>query len=333
MKKKMLMLFILIFAVPVGSFGGELQERESIKSQVSSLFLNENFAELERLANDYRSEGSRTASGLWKLTLFYVGIDSTASDKINDSSYWTSYEVKTQRWVSIYPNSPTPHISHAILLIHHAWAFRGTGRAYKVRPENWEPFHQYIGKARDYLETNKKVCKADPRWYETMIVVAKAENWDLDKFHVLVEEAVANHPYFYQIYFAAIDYLTPKWHGDKEKIEEFANFAVKQTQTKDGAGMYARAYWYASQAQYGERLFTDSSVIWSKMKNGIDDVLLRYPDQWNINNFAHFACLSGDQKKAYELIGLVELPIPQVWKDPTQFDSCRAWAADGMATK
>jgi hypothetical protein len=61
MKKKMLMLFILIIAVPVGSFGGELQERESIKSQVSSLFLNENFAELELLANDYGGVANATS--------------------------------------------------------------------------------------------------------------------------------------------------------------------------------------------------------------------------------------------------------------------------------
>jgi hypothetical protein len=321
-------VFLLLVVSPL-SQGGELQEREKMKSNVSTLFLSENFSELERMANEYRTKQSRTASGLWKLTLFYAGIVQTANEENSADRYWTDLEAKTLRWANLYPNSPTPHIAHSIILIRHAWSYRGSGWAHEVHPESWKPFHLYIGKARQYLAAHKKVSKSDPRWYETMLVVARAENWDLADFNTLVEEAVSKHPNFYQIYFAAIDYLTPKWHGDKDKIEAFANYSANKTQSREGYSLYARVYWYASQAQYGVRLFTDSSVVWPRMKMGIDDVLARYPDQWNINNFSHFACLAGDRSKTKELIRLVDTPMPQVWKDPGLYDQCRSWATGG----
>jgi hypothetical protein len=64
------------------------------------------------------------------------------------------------------------------------------------------------------------------------------------------------------------------------------------------------------------------------MKRGIVDVLKRYPDQWNINNFAHFACLAGDRKETARLTALVTEPIREAWaKDATLFARCRDWAS------
>lgn len=62
------------------------------------------------------------------------------------------------------------------------------------------------------------------------------------------------------MYFNAVDFLLPKWHGSNEAIEAFARKSVKTTAEQDGQGMYARIYWYASQTNYGMRLFTDSAV-------------------------------------------------------------------------
>ena len=161
-----------------------------------------------------------------------------------------------------------------------------------------------------------------------MLVIARAEGWGRNKFDELTSEAVAKYPNFYQLYFAALDYLVPKWHGNRKEVENFANFAVERTQSLEDMGMYARVYWYASQTQYGNGLFIESSVVWKKMKTGIDDVLARYPDQWNINNFARFACLAGDMDKAKELISRIQGdPIPKAWAGDIQhFATCKAWA-------
>lgn len=307
---------------------GELEDRRTISTHVSSLFQAEEFAELDRLAGKYRAEEARTGSGLWKRTMFYGGLYvARGSEEPYDDAFLRTVEKKFLRWAEQNPESTAARIGYATTLVDHAWFFRGTGPGSRVPPEAWKPFRDYLAKARQYLLDHKQVAGIDPQWYDIMLVIAKGENWSLLAFQRLVDEAVAAHPYFYEIYFRAIDFLLPKWHGDLALIEEFATFAVEKTREKEGVGMYARVYWYASQAQFGTELFADTRVVWDRMAAGIDDVLARYPDQWNINNFAYFSCLARDREKASELIARIEgPPIPSVWGyDDAAFGECQGW--------
>lgn len=325
--KRCLLIMTLLLAVPLACGAGELEDRRAIGEQVSNLFMREQFDELERLAQHFRTTEERTSSGLWKLTLFYSAINDVADGDERKEQYWGSIEAKALRWVNAYPGSPTPHIAYAMILVGHAWMFRGSGWSNDLKQGNWKPFQEYLARAAKYLWEHKDIADVDPRWYETMLNIACVENWDRERFNKLVNEATERHPYFYQIYFAAIDYLTPTWHGSKEQIEAFASFATEKTVAREGVGMYARVYWYVAQVQYRSGLFTESAVAWGRMKQGIDDVLARYPDQWNINNFAHFACLAWDGRETRELIERVQgAPIPQAWDSASQYEQCKTWA-------
>jgi len=322
-----MLIMTLLFAVPMACGAGELEDRQAITGQVSALFMHEQFGELEQMAQQFRMTEERTSSGLWKLTLFYSAISDVADSDEKKDQYWDTIEAKALRWVNTYPQSPTPHIAYAMILIGHAWMIRGCGCAGDDKQENLKPSLEYFARAAKYLREHKDIADVDPRWYETMLIIARAENWDEERFQKLVNEAAGRHPYFYQIYFAAVDYLASRWRGDKRRIEAFADYAVEKTAARDGVGMYARVYWYVAQAQYRSHLFTESAVAWSRMKQGIDDVLARYPDQWNINNFAHFACLAWDGRETRELIERVQgAPIPQAWDSASQYEQCKTWA-------
>jgi hypothetical protein len=163
-----------------------------------------------------------------------------------------------------------------------------------------------------------------------MAGIATGLGMNRSEFQKIIDEGLNKYPLYYQLYFSALNYFAPKWHGNAKDIEEFANSAVARTKDQEGLGMYARIYWAASQYQYGERLFIDSNVVWEKMKRGIDDVLKRYPDQWNINNFALFACFAKDKQKARELFNLIkEPPILQVWKSESNYLRYKSWAYGG----
>lgn len=312
----------------VPAYAGELEDREVIARQMSFLFVTEEFAELDRLAEVYRSAESRTDSGLWKLTLFYIGLYVPRASGRYDAAYYEAIEEKYLRWTEQNPHSTVARIGYASTLISHAWTFRGHGPASEVPPEAWAPFREYLAKARLYLLDPGQDWRIDPQWYDVMLVLAKSEGWSPTDFSALVDEATERHPYYYEIYFKAIGYLLPKWYGDRALIEDFAGFAVERTREREGEGMYARIYWYVSQIQYGTELFTDTQVVWSRMAKSIDDVLVRYPDQWNINNFARFACLAGDKEKTRELVArVVGRPMSAVWDDREPFfERCRSWA-------
>jgi len=305
----------------------ELQDRQNIEDQAINLFKTGNFLKLNLLAQDYLVTEKRTSSGLWKLTLFHTGISQITNQKNTDEHYWATLEDKALSWVESQPEFPAGYLAYADFLIGHAWMYRGDEWAREVKKESWKPFYEHIEKAKEYLLKSKPISSTDPRWYELMIIIARAEGWSSEQFNSLLEEGLMRFPFFYQIYFAAIDYLLPKWHGSKFEIEKFAKEAINITKTKEKTGLYARVYWYTSQSNYGTKLFTDSAVQWEKMSAAIDDVLEVYPDQWNINNFAYFSCLASDAKKTNTLINMIRgNALIQVWGNGTYYSRCKAWA-------
>jgi hypothetical protein len=210
----------------------------------------------------------------------------------------------------------------------HAWSIRGKGYANTVPSEAWLGFHHYIQLERDHLLQHKAAASVDPAWFSTMVTVAKDEGWPRPEFESLVDEALQREPYFYPTYFGAIAYLLPKWHGSLPEIEQFANDAVARTKAGEGQGMYARIYWFLSQSEFDKQLFPRSLVDWRKMRAGFEDVIARYPDAWNINNYARFACMAGDRATTNELLQRIgATPLKEAWTPAELFGRCHDWAA------
>lgn len=309
---------------PAPAQAHELSDRAAIQAEVYYALHRADYAALESFAELYRSTQARTASGLWKLTIFYTGVEAAFDADNGDKSHWDRIEDAAARWVERDPASPTARLAYAQMLRSRAWHHRGTGYSYTVEPEGWRPFHEDMEKARQYLEEHKGIAAKDPHWYEMMAEIAAVQDWPEERFADMLAEGQKTAPGFYQLYFAAMDYYAPKWGGSAAKIEQFARDAVEWTRASEGWGMYARIYWYAAQSQYGDRLFTNSWVEWPDMKKGIDDVLNQYADDWNLANFARFSCLMGDVEKTKELIGRMnEAASWLVWEDHRDYQRCK----------
>lgn len=318
-------LFAILLCSLLTSFAGasELSSREEIGNQVRSLFTLGLYEDLNILGNEYLSTESRTASGLWHLTLYYVGLANIPKSSVVATDYWKSLQNQAKAWIDMEPELSFAHMFMVDVLITEAWMYRGTGYANTVRKEDWALFRAQVQAADDYLESVAHFKTVDPRWYEKKIMIAKLQDWPQDEFYSLLDEAVDQFPTFYELYFRAFNYLQPKWHGSVDEIETFANYAVEKSTHIEGNGLYARFYWYASQAEFGLALFTESEARWEQMRKGIKDVIAEYPDQWNINNFAVFACLANDADTTANLMKQIEgRPILSVWKTGELYNYC-----------
>lgn len=311
---------------PLTAVSEELGERRAIYDTVVRDLQNADFTHLESLAEQYRVSQARSPSGVWKLSALDAGMRSMFDPTNRDLEYWAYLEDFIGQWLKQYPTSPTAHLAQASMLIHQAWSYRGTGPAESVKQEDWQPFNEHIELARVALEESKSVASRDPQWYVTMAVVAKSQHWPAERFKEMLDEGLSRYPDYYPIYYSAVDYYSPKWNGSADAIEQFAMDAMQRTQSSEGKGLYARLYWHAAQIQYDDRLFQDSSINWSMMKKGMDDVLERYPDQWNINNFARISCFAEDKGKASELLQRIESPIKEAWGDLDEHSRCQRWA-------
>ncbi len=206
-------------------------------------------------------------------------------------------------------------------------AHSGAWLRIKVDPEAWGPFYDWIDKADAVLTQAKDYAADDPFWYIHRANLYNHMGVKEDVFSAFMQEALDRHPNFYQLYFAGVEYYAPKWHGDAELIDAFANDAIARTGAAEGNGLYARIYWYASQTQYGFHIITELYVVWSKMRDGIEDVLAQYPDQWNIQNFAVFACLANDVDMIRNLFSQMDgPPIMSAWRNTDMLDYCRTLA-------
>lgn len=309
----------------------ELEHRARISGVARQAFLSEDFGKLEEMSRTFRTTKSRTPSGTWNLTFFYMGIresfDATARTMDLEAAF-KEIDGKIARWTSQYPDSPSAHVAQGLALIAHGWTIRGEGYSGTVRPRAWAPFRRYIALARETLEKYKSQAAEDPRWYEAMLTVARAQGWDREEFNSILSEALAREPLFYQTYFTALEYLLPKWHGDIGEIEAFAREAVRRTSAQEGRGMYARIYWAASQHQFKNDLFSESLAIWPQIRDGFDDVLAKYPSAWNLNYFARFACLARDKAKTRELFERIgDAALPQAWGSLSLLGGCSTWSS------
>ena len=318
--------FVLL---PANGTAAELKQRQAIKTEVGRLLDAGDFAGLEALAAEYRDKQSRTQSGVWKLTAFYSGFHAKARFGGKDDPRWKEMSDTLHNWQLAYPESPTPVIANAVVMKRYAKTLKPVVIFQRASTSEMEDaaFVAALEADKAYLERHKSIAARDPHYYVVWSNLAFALGTDAAEFFDTVEEGMRVHPDYYQLYFAAMDYHAPQLRGDAKAVEAFANMAAERTKAEDGFGLYARVYWYAMSAYFGEDMFRRSMINWPKMSRGIDDILAHYPDQWNINNFALVSCLAGDAAKTRSLIERIEgYPIAQVWKSTDRFRACRRMA-------
>jgi hypothetical protein len=325
LKKFVLLILFCVFVGLPQAFADEMSIRQDMTIKVADLFWQQKFVQLDEVERVFREEKTRTPSGVWMLTVYYRAFDSIISNSASGPEDWESVFRISEAWANASPKSPSAQMSKAIFLIKYASKIRNTNLAQQVPEDKWvSSYFKTLEKAGDELLKVKEIASQDPEWYIYMsdILIHYDRN---EAYEKLIKEGLDRHPLYYQLYFKRAEYLFPKWHGDAAQLEDFANDAVKRTKDSEGMGMYARIYWVASQWNYGPKIFTNSNVVWPKMKQGMIDVLKKYPDQWNINNFAKFACLAKDKDMTRELIQSIKTPSPDVWSDPDLLRSCEAF--------
>ena len=227
-----------------------------------------------------------------------------------------------------YPKSPSAMVANGLIMQERAWMIRGHGYANTVSPEAWVAFGKAIEEVRKYFETIKGDASADPGWYCEMANIAKAQHWNRARFDNLLSELLDRHPYYYQALFCMVEYLGPSWYYENAgSIERFADQVVQKTEAEDGKSLYARIYWFMIDPPYADpSIVGENFAIWPKMKVGFEDLVSRYPDAWNLNNFAVYSCMAHDKKKTAELLTKIgNLPMISAWPEHL-FGYCRKFA-------
>jgi hypothetical protein len=300
----------------------------ALQQESSKLFLAKDYAGLDARMAHYIKQGTRSSSGRWASGIFaenvLYGKGTPFASHPESIPWWKDLEKQVQGWVDASPNSPLAHLIMTQVKMNHAWHIRGGGYASTVPASAWKPFREEMARARRYLLKQSKIVSRYPEYYELRIDLETALGGERETVDAIYDEATRRFPDYYPVYFSMTNYLLPKWHGDIDAVEAFARDAVQRSRKTEGQGMYARIYWVVAQAQFRDTLFKESGVHWTHMRSGFDDVIKRYPDQWNIQNYAHFACLARDHATFRKLSPRIKTAIPSgIWAPPNTLEACR----------
>jgi hypothetical protein len=297
--------------------------RDAVSAETARALAEGDFAKLEAMSSGFRRDKARTPAGVWKLDLFYQALMRNSNYAATDERLWDDKEERFKKWLERYPASPSAQIALGKAYLGRAWQVRGRRPAHETDSARWPPFQKQLGVAREHLQKVKGVADLDPEWHRTMVQVAMGEGWDFQRVQAIIDEAMAREPGYQTFYYVVVEYLTPKWYGNDSLIDQFAIWVADRTRKTDGDAMYARIYWYVSDTYYGNgRRFKEMKVDWKRMRGGFEDIVARYPDPWNLNKYARFACIAKDYDTARALFARMGTPISGVWGNGAILNPC-----------
>lgn len=271
-------------------------QREAIFEKIRTAIAKDDFTSLSAMEDDFRSTRAQTPSGLWKLAVFYSGIQAYLAEGLErDSGCQYRKAQFVRRWASASPRNPAPFITDAALLWQQAWCIRGNGYADTVAADAWPKFTKGLAAADRTLERHRATASADPEFYAIKLQILGSQGASRAVFHDMIEEAIAREPYYHRTYFNAVFYLLPQWGGSYAEVEKFARFAAERTGTSEHSGYYARVFWSLEECGC---IAPAQAADWPTLKQAMRDVYDRYPVRWNAQYFADLSCKMGDRDES-----------------------------------
>lgn len=316
----------------------EAMDRERIRSFFAENFENGDFSALEKWYAQALKEKTRMESGNFQASILVRSIEFKSDKKCDvpkcpkvDEKFWLAQEKKAKEWLVRHPKSTLAAIALARIYSNQAWIYRGTGYANTVAKEDWKMFHDLTRRAVDVLNEQQVEGRKDPNWWTSLLNETFYGSVDPARYQQLAQDAINAFPENPDIYIVIASTLRPQWGGSHSAIAALASEAVQRSKASEGEAFYARIYWSLADS-LGQPAFLKPGVDWSRIRAGFDDMLQRYPADWNLNAYAQMACFEAhDKKTAAKLMRRIgEKPLGTIWKDRITFKRCQQWALEDI---
>ena len=303
----------------------EAREIEVYKHEIRALFVQADYDNLEKLAEESRKKPQNLQFSP-KLGLFYTAIE--PPDGYLETQ-WLAHFERLKNWRSRHPDKITSYGAEAGARINFAFGARGTGLANTVTPEAGKMFASRMAEAETALDAGKKHATPDVYyWHMCMRIARNLGPAAAVKEHF--EKTIAIDPKFYWAYTSAADALQPRWQGRPGEVEKFAQDLRVRIGGDEGDvvfGLFA-----CTTASYeGEQIFDHTQFEYPAVKPCLEKLVRRFPqNQFVVHHAALMALAARDRAFAGELFGLIG-PVackPSIWGDSMRFEGARNWSSD-----
>lgn len=145
-------------------------------------------------------------------------------------------------WRTAEPDDCDAATLNASLMVHRAWAIRGSGYAHEVMTSDMERFKALLPAAIEEARKAALLDPANPGPWVVMITASRGAQYPRAAFRPLWDGLVARAPHHYEGHWQALQYWCAKWFGSDRRMLRFARQAVRKAPSGSPlAGIYLHA--------------------------------------------------------------------------------------------
>jgi len=302
------------------------EDSQSYYSRINSLLVQRDFAQLEKIALQNRTEKGRLVGGYWENYEFF-NITRTPvreGSELKESDYKVRFDLVNQ-WIAAFPQSAAARLTLANLYMSDAFFARGSGLAETVSDHQWVLFNERVAKTRQTLIAAASLKERDRQWYCAMLELAQAEGWDKADTRELFEQAVAFEPEYYHFHKLYSLYLLPQWYGEPGEIQRFAEEASARLPEPNSSILYFQIMsTYACYCKPQLQGLIDAS--YPKILRGYTSLTEQFGNSNLIaNRFAVMAWAFNDKNSVREAFTHISAREPDAFLTQDTFDYVRQW--------
>ena len=147
------------------SFGrsNDMQSGKTFGAVLRQLLEQQNFKELNCIADWERSSKEKLPGGMWRVHDFFWSIKEMQRHPTQED--WEDHLKLAQSWVDATPRSITARVVLARFYIDYAWYARGVDTADSVTNSGWKLFGQRLDKAKATLDEASNLPTKCPEWF------------------------------------------------------------------------------------------------------------------------------------------------------------------------
>lgn len=294
------------------------------KKEINTKFNQRQFAWLDEEARKLRIGKVRINGGVWKIRVFYAGIESPLEEGNATDTVWQAHINLLREWRKQNPKSITAHVGLAFSFIDYAWKARGNGYANTVSEEGWKLFSERLTEAESVLYQAMSLPEKCPHLYVGLLLLARETGWDLQSYNQLFSEAVKVEPTYFYYHRMKASYLLPRWHGQPGDWERFADSVVTTVSGDEGKVIFFHIY--ANMLSMHELDFMQSHTnAWANLLEGFRIIDKKYgASPTTLNQACLMAMTTNHVPIAAELFDRIgEDWDEEVWRSRNNFEGMR----------
>jgi hypothetical protein len=294
------------------------------------LLQQDEFVELDCLANHARTGKEKLPGGLWKIHVLYQGLRQSVPYGMHATQEdWTDHLQRLQQWVKARPDSITARVALALAYLDYAGDARGSGYANTVSENGWKLFTERAAEADRILKEASTLPAKCPEWYVAMQLVAQDQGWSVEDARALFEQANKFEPEYYTYARDLAYYLLPKWSGEPGDTENF----VQEIADRVGGDKGDILYFQVAAADYVICGCEDNPHLsWDRIKRGFEASEKFYGvSMLNLNRIAYLASYFDERDPIYAdkvLTRIGDQWDVETWSTKENFEKDRQWASD-----